>query len=52
MPSSCYYAALQLPDTADVFIDAVRMEMQEALTTLDGGLAGNPYIRIGKLTKA
>ncbi|MGE5713733.1 MAG: Tn3 family transposase [Betaproteobacteria bacterium] len=42
-----YYATLKLPDTAETFIETVRAEMQDALGTLDRGLASNPCVRVG-----
>jgi len=43
-----HYAALGLPKDASTFIDKVRTKMADALATLDGGLARNPYVRILK----
>jgi len=37
-----YYEALRLPHDPDVFIDALREEMREALQTFNDGLPRNP----------
>ena len=42
-----YYQALNLPLDADRFIADLQAEMREALSTFDGGLKKNPYVRIG-----
>ena len=43
-----YYAALNLPFEADRFIEGLKVEMREALSTLDAGLAGNADVRLGE----
>ena len=43
-----YYAALGLPHDHRAFMEKVRAGMTEALSTLDQGLAANPYVRILK----
>lgn len=42
-----YYQALNLPLDADRFIADLQAEMREAVSTFNGGLKKNPYIRIG-----
>jgi hypothetical protein len=41
-----YYAALNLPLDVESFLGAVRREMSEALTLLDGSLPKNPHVKI------
>jgi TnpA family transposase len=41
-----YYAALNLPLDVESFLRAVRREMSEALTLLDGSLPKNPHVKI------
>lgn len=43
-----YYQALNLPLDADTFIATLQAEMREALRTLDHGLPGNRWVRIGE----
>jgi Tn3 transposase DDE domain len=41
-----YYAALNLPQDVESFLDGVQREMNEALTLLDRSLPRNPHVKI------
>jgi len=41
-----YYQQLQMPRDAEVFINHLQTTLRQWLTTLNGGLAGNPKVRL------
>ena len=41
-----YYQQLQMPRDAEAFIHHVQTTLRQGLTTLNGGLAGNPKVRL------